>query len=385
MASNALVPESTVSATGDPPQSGYVVRRRGPGVLHRLLSLLTLCAFLAGFACAGRAAYHLATDSFVAPIILSPDSDLVIQSKLSLNRLLAERSTIQVRIEENAAAAEAAREGLDRLEDLRRVSSRALEWSATISSTQATVGETDMQALSQKEAMLDEMIERQARYAREMESSLDAGLVRKSDVEKQENSLSELRIAALQNERDRLATEVQLQTARLMGHALKNSNAPAGLSTPEMLLQKDQLVRIELEMLNLKAERRAKLAQRRADEQELAKLDELVSQMKSRPIYRAIDENQNVAFVPYTQISGLRPGAAVYDCAVWGIFSCSPVGRISEVLPGEVAMQDPWGTPARGQYAILDLSVPLAAQSKALRVRDQGSALWPPASLLSRR
>ena len=45
------------------------------------------------------------------------------------------------------------------------------------------------------------------------------------------------------------------------------------------------------------------------------------------------------------------------------------VGRVAEVLPGEVVTQDPWGTIARGQYAILELSDHDAAKEKVLRAR----------------
>jgi len=353
--------------------------------LPRLLSRLMLCAVVAGFGYAGSAAYRLATDSFVAPIIFSPDSDVVIQNKLSLSRLLAERSTIQLRIDENHAGAAAASQAIDRLEELKRASSRALDWSTAISARQASAGEADLQALSKQGAVLAEMIGRQEQYAREMQSNLAAGLVHESDVARQENSLSELRVAALQNDRDRLAAEAQLQTALLTKQAQKSSGAPAGPSTPEMLLQKDQLVRIELEILKLDAERRTKLAQQRSDDQELAEIDALVSQMKSRPVFRAAESKQNVAFVPYTQINGVQRGSTVYECAVWGMFSCNPVGMVSEVLPGEVAMQDPWGTPTRGQYAILDLSNPSAAQSKALRVRDEGAGPRVSALLMTHR
>jgi hypothetical protein len=50
------------------------------------------------------------------------------------------------------------------------------------------------------------------------------------------------------------------------------------------------------------------------------------------------------------------------------------VGHIAELLPGEAVVQDPWGSPARGQYAIMDLSDAQAAQSKTLRVRPSGRA-----------
>jgi hypothetical protein len=75
-----------------------------------------------------------------------------------------------------------------------------------------------------------------------------------------------------------------------------------------------------------------------------------------------------VAFIPYTQIDGVSSGGKVYEC-VLGVFSCTQVGRVTEVLPGEVIVPDPWGSLARGQYAVIELDDQHAAQSKTLRVR----------------
>ena len=63
----------------------------------------------------------------------------------------------------------------------------------------------------------------------------------------------------------------------------------------------------------------------------------------------------------------------MYEC-VWGMFSCTAVGRVTEVLPGEVIVPDPWGTLARGQYAVIELDDQHAAQSKTLRVRSRATA-----------
>jgi hypothetical protein len=136
-----------------------------------------------------------------------------------------------------------------------------------------------------------------------------------------------------------------------------------------MLQRQDQMVKVELELLKFQSEQRSRTALLASDERQLVILDELIAQMKSRPVFRATEGKQNVAFVPYTQIEGVGGGDAVFDCASLGIFACREVGRVIEVVPGEVAMPDPWGTPTRGQYAVLDLSDPASAQSKVLRVR----------------
>jgi hypothetical protein len=90
-------------------------------------------------------------------------------------------------------------------------------------------------------------------------------------------------------------------------------------------------------------------------------------------MFRATEGRQNVAFVTYKEITGVLPGSDVVRCELWGILGCSRVGTVSEVVPGEVTMPDPWGTVGRGQYALLDLTDITAAQSRSLRVRNPGA------------
>lgn len=63
--------------------------------------------------------------------------------------------------------------------------------------------------------------------------------------------------------------------------------------------------------------------------------------MKQRPIFRAIDSSQNVAFVPHTQLDGMRTDALVIECKLWGLFRCQPAGRVAALVPGEFVSVDP--------------------------------------------
>jgi hypothetical protein len=146
-----------------------------------------------------------------------------------------------------------------------------------------------------------------------------------------------------------------------------------------MLMQRDQVVRIRCDLLKLEAERRANRAQWRRVGEEVAKVDELLGQLKARPVFRATEARTNVAFVPYSQIQGVDRGARIYDC-VWGLVACRAVGTVSELLPGEVIVPDPWGTPARGQYALIDLSDQFAALSRTLRIRPLPASAQRPAA-----
>lgn len=324
---------------------------------------------LAGVAFGARAAYHALSDSYVAPIILSPDADVVIQQKSNLTRMMAERSMLLTRIEESRSTADSIAKARAELQELRVSLQHGLEWTKATSTRQRAYGAVDLSTLRRQQRVFADMIREQENYLAEMRRDLAAGLIRKDDYQRESSTLSNLRVAALQNQREQRATELTVATASEMKRALATANKKKALLTPEMQTQREQLVRITVEMLKYESDERSKRAQIQTDQEALAKLDELLAQIKQRPIYRAIQASQDVAFVPYTQLDGVVPGVQVFNCTVWGVFACENVGVVAEILPGEVVTQDPWGSPARGQYAILALNDRMAARSKVLRVR----------------
>ena len=338
----------------------------------RVFSAIALIAMLAALGYGLVSAVNAFRDSFVAPIILSPDSDMVIQNKLNLSRLLAERQSLLARMDENKAAIDADDKAIEQLGALQQNLGRALDWTTNVTGRQAAYGRADLAALQRQEQSIRAMIVHQEKVVTNLKRDLAGGLIRKTDVERETNALNQLQISLVQNGRDQSTANLQLQTAALAQKALSGPDGKVrGTAplTPEMISQREQSVRIELDLLKHESDRRAKNAQIRTDGESLAKIDELLGQMKERPIFRAMQSKQNVAFVPYTQMEGVVPGANVYDCKWWGLFACDYAGKVAEVLPGEVVAQDPWGTVTRGQYAIMALADATAAQSKTLRIR----------------
>jgi hypothetical protein len=265
-------------------------------------------------------------------------------------------------------------QAMEQLKSLHASASKALEWTSVLSAQQASAGHQDFAALSRQRTVLGAMVSDEERFIERMKKELDAGLVAKTDYARELQALKQMQIAALENERAHIVTSAQMNQIRLTQKAIKGSGEKVAISTPEMLMQQDQLVRVQCEMIRLESERRVKLGERRHLDEELAKIEELLGQLKKRPIFRAIEANTNVAFVPYTQMNGVKSGARIYDC-IWGVFACKPVGTVTELLPGEAIVQDPWGSPARGQYAIMDLSDAHAAQAKTLRIRPSSTAI----------
>jgi hypothetical protein len=342
----------------------------------RVLALFALACIVLSVGEAASAAYHAWQDAFVMPIILSPDSDLVLPSKLSLAQLEGEHQAQAARASEAEQKIEVAERGLAKLAELKHMASNSLTWSDTMTANQSASTATDLRVLTTQRQLMTQHIAEQEAYVQEMQRNLASGLVRKSDLLREKSQLSQMRIAALDNERQRVASSTLHEQQALARAARRERSAQAELATPEMLQQRDQVVRIELEIMRLQAERDARAGELNVAREEAKKLEQLITEMRRRPVFRAIDAAQNVAFIPYAQISHVQVGASVFECRVLGMFSCESVGKVLEVLPGEVNMQDPWGTPARGQYAILDLREPNAARAKALRIRPDISLDW---------
>ena len=302
----------------------------GSTPLTRLLSLATLLAFVSGVLFVGHEAYRALTDAFIAPLVLSPDNELVLQNKLRATELYAER-----------ARAEALRDGLQLEVAAAEQAAERLGEMLGLVAPDATRASDDARVLREQRKVLDRMAREQRVLVDDTAANLDDGLVTRTDLARETQTLSQIQVALFENDR----ALVQSATS-----------------------QREQATRIELELLKLNTEVRSKRAEIAVLTDKLAAVDALEGQLRARPIFQAMNRSLDVAFVPYTELEGVSAGGVVYEC-VWGLLFCEPVGRVGELLPGEVAFTDPWGKPARGQYAVLSLSDSTAAQSRSLRVR----------------
>lgn len=332
----------------------------------RVFSLLLLGGVSYGLFEAGRAGYYLATDAQIAPLLLSPESDSVLASKLSLVGLEGDRDATQARIEVAQLALGADREATRKLRELRDRSAEGLAFSGALVSQDEAAVDLDSAHLRDQRDLLSSAIGNQEQYLNDLQRQLSAGVVHRVDVSREERELQRLRLLALQNEREQLTAATRRASISMTQQGL---GATRRALAPDALRHQEQLIRIELELNALQTDQRSKLAELQAATTHAARLDQLIAEIKARPVYRAVEREQLLAFVPYTQLPRVSANARVYACRVWSVFDCRPVGRITEVLPGEVAAADPWGAPARGQYATLELDDPEFARAKVLRVR----------------
>jgi hypothetical protein len=82
---------------------------------------------------------------------------------------------------------------------------------------------------------------------------------------------------------------------------------------------------------------------------------------------RAAQGNVTVALFPYDNRGSVKAGAPLYSCML-GFVLCRKVGKVAEVLPGELEVHHPLhgAQSLRGQAARLELWRPQAAERPVL-------------------
>jgi hypothetical protein len=332
----------------------------------RLGALVALGAVVLSLGYGAYSAYTATRDAFVVPTILSPSSEAVVSTKLRLGELRVERVRSVAELEGVEADLSGADQALTRLVDLKRTAGDAKSWHSKINAQRAHEGAADVANLSSQKQVLANMLAEQTRLTQKAQKEMESGLISRSDYLRQEQALNQTRLALLDNGRAAVHGETTLQETTLAQQALQNGSAP---QSPELVSRQEQLIRVDLEIVRLDSEKRAKTAERDALVERIAQIDEMVEQIEERPLYQAVEKDLNLAFVPYTQLPGVAAGQAVYQC-VWGVIWCRAVGTVSERVPGEVVQPDPWGSATRGEYVVLALTDHDAAHAKTLRIRS---------------
>ncbi len=104
-------------------------------------------------------------------------------------------------------------------------------------------------------------------------------------------------------------------------------------------------------------------------DQTLGWYERQITRLKRAPYVMAADKSVTTAFVPYDNTDAAKVGADVYSCLV-GPVLCQKVGRVAEVLDGEVIEKHPLhNREIRGVLARLELTDAAAVQHPVLHVR----------------
>jgi hypothetical protein len=290
-------------------------------------------------------------------------------------RLVSEVSALQ----EEIAAIDI---GEKKLLGLAGTYSSALDWSLRSHHDEVRVLSERVANLKQQEERLATILTEQKALFEAAESDGRAGLITGTALRRETVALHQAELALSDVRRDLTESTALLTAARSRTQALSSaktagasdapvagSTAPRGTS-PDVLEHDEHTVRLELELARLGAERRSADARLRSTRDALAAMDELLAELRARPLYRAMQHTTDLAFLPYAHFDRVEVGSDVVHCD-WVVFGCKTVGTVSEIVSGEVVTQDPWGELARGQYVVLALSDDRAPLANVLRVRPK--------------
>lgn len=358
-----------------PATSGVPSEDTQPGrsITGRMFAIVLIAGTLAGLGWLGTQIYYVITDGWVAPLHLSPDSDQVQNLRLANQRYVDELSRIDaevVRLDGEIAAIDTA---IAKLSSLRGKATEVIKWQAETSRVDVAGLSATRDVMRRQLALLRGLHERQVGLVTRAKTDLAAGLVDRTTVDREEQQRDQLALEMTELERQmgeaRIKQQQTVSALKALRAGTGDGTAPAVGRMPEVAAGDERDVRIEVEIERLNAEARGHRALRAAAVASLARQRALLAELEARPLQRAMKVATDVAFIPYSQLRSVHPGSRVLACT-WGVFACEQVGTVGEVLPGEIATQDPWGEMARGQYAVLVMTDKDAVQERVLRVRD---------------
>jgi hypothetical protein len=199
---------------------------------------------------------------------------------------------------------------------------------------------------------------------KKMQQEYAAGLIDRSDM-----LSGKFQLAQITNSNLSLAerqVEFEGRAAALDAEA-KSLDAILNQKGGEAALSYDVLkIKQEFEMSRLET---AKAIQNRdALKMALARQEQILAGLRQSPYLRAVADKADVAFVPYGNLEGVAPGAPLYRCRL-EFFLCHEVGKVIEVLPGEVTSKHPHREKMlRGQLVEVDVDEGEAAEQDVLFV-----------------
>jgi len=324
---------------------------------YRLLGfgILTLIvAVLLGYI--GTSTFYFLNKSWVTPVALSANDEKVVGLQSQLASQLNERAKLVAELEQSERAiqaeqtfqlqfAKAIKHDLDgRRQALDRVKHLAESAAATRQEIRTTNGDYSSATASK------------------MENEYKAGLIDRDSMlggkfQLAQISSANLSLAERQAEFDQRAAELAGQTQSLDA-ILGDKAASAALSYDVLKIARDY----ETSKLALAQE----MSNRERLEASIKRQDQIINGVNQSAYMRAIADNATVALVPYSNLDNAAKGTPLYACKL-SMLWCHQVGKVLDVLPGEVLVKQPnRDSMVRGRMIEMQVTDASAAQEEVL-------------------
>jgi hypothetical protein len=353
-----------------PPEAPEPAKRQG--WLHRTSSKLVVSAYrLIGFgvltlivaalvAYIASTLFYYGSHTWMVPAAISTSDEKVVQMRselaaqqntrdqLAANLTSIDKAILAERSFQNEYAKAIAADVAGRRESLEKV--RELAGTAASTRTQIASANDEFATEEQKRAQEEYkagLIDRNGMIAHKQQM---AGL-----------ATTNLGLAEKQADYERQAEELELQTNALDG--LISGKGAHALSYDVLKIKRDyDASKLEVDK---------DIAQRDALKASLQRVDAIIAGLKKSAYLRALDDQAQVAMIPYTNAKNAAKGSPVYACRVGPVW-CHQVGTVAEVLPSEVQVTSPrGGKTERGLMVELKLTDADAARDDVLFAGDK--------------
>ncbi len=277
-------------------------------------------------------AFFYVSDSWVVPMAVTPTDEKVV----SLQTQLADLQTQRDRLDDELMQAE---RSILVQEEFQEEFAKAIR--GDLEGRKAALGR--VRALANAAAATRVAIKNQSSaYAsasrKKMAQEYEAGLIDRNAMLSGKFQLaqitsSNLSLAERQAEFETRAAELESQTRSLDMILDRASGGEDAALSYEVLTVKQELEQSRLDLARA-------IESRDTLKDALTRQDKMIESFEQSAYLRAVADGASVAFVPYANLGDATKGADLYACKVGMVF-CYHVGRILEVLPGEVQFKHP--------------------------------------------
>lgn len=326
---------------------------------YRLLGfgiLTVIVVVLLGYI--GTTAFYFLNKSWVTPVAISPNDEKVVALQGQLAAQLNVRAQLVGELEQSERALKAeqtfqlqfARAIKKDLEARRRALGRVKQLAYAAAATRDEI-----------RAAGDEF---STSSASKMEQDYKARLVDFDQVLAGKFQLAQITSAKLslaerQADFDQRAAELAAQTGSLDA-ILEDKTLTSALSYDVLKIARDY----EASKLAYAKE----LDNRKRLTESIARQDQIIDGINQSAYLRALADGAAVALVPYDNLSNVGKDTPLYACR-FEMVLCRSVGKVREVLPGEVQVKHPTrDTILRGRMVVMEMTEQEAAQREVLFV-----------------
>jgi hypothetical protein len=314
--------------------------------LYRLISLAILSAILLGLASyLSLTIFYFFSQGWIEPRIISPTDVQVLQlnGQLAQGTLVREQLAAQ-RIDLLVKLRDATRKATDSNHFQNEVKQTAKQVVDDNLRKLATVQEVDRSFKSEAPQILESDKSFASATLAEAEKLYKAHLISEDEWINRKAQLAQLGVSALSLKRSsaELDGEKDFLRREIDSYSTLVADSPSqyGLNS-DVLQAKRQLDSSLLDEANAKDLVGALYQELSMTEDAITRQDRLLLSIQNFPYLRAAEQKLTVGFVPYTNIGKTNPGTPIYGCSL-GVLFCRQVGRVEEVLDGEVVDKHPF-------------------------------------------